>query len=45
VAVSATSDTRPVEFETHPDRYRHWRLAIDGPVATLSMDVQEDGGL
>jgi len=45
VAVSATSDTRPVDFETHPDRYRHWRLALDGPIATLSMDVQEDGGL
>jgi len=45
VAVSATSDTRPVDFETHPDRYRHWRLAFDGPIATLSMDVQEDGGL
>ena len=29
-------------FQTAPDRYKHWRLAIDGPVATLSMDVQED---
>jgi benzoyl-CoA-dihydrodiol lyase len=29
-------------FQTSPDRYKHWRLAIDGPVATLSMDVQED---
>jgi len=45
VAVATTSDTRPVEFETHPDRYRHWKLSFDGPVATLSMDVQEDGGL
>jgi benzoyl-CoA-dihydrodiol lyase len=34
-----------VDFRTHPDRYRHWRLAIDGPVATLAMDVAEDGGL
>ena len=32
-------------FETHPDRYRHWKLAFDGAVATLSMDVQEDAGL
>src|ERR1700720_183213 len=32
-------------FETHPDRYRHWKLACDGPIATLSMDVQEDAGL
>ena len=29
-------------FQTTPDRYKHWRLAVDGPVATLSMDVQED---
>ena len=35
----------PVCFETHPDRYRHWRLSVDGPVATLVMDVDEDGGL
>src|SRR5215218_5525550 len=29
-------------FQTSPDRYKHWRLEVDGPVATLSMDVQED---
>jgi benzoyl-CoA-dihydrodiol lyase len=34
-----------ISCETHPDRYRHWKLAIDGPVATLGMDVQEDAGL
>jgi benzoyl-CoA-dihydrodiol lyase len=34
-----------VDVATHPDRYRHWKLAFDGPVATLSMDVQEDAGL
>jgi benzoyl-CoA-dihydrodiol lyase len=34
-----------VLFETSPDRYKHWKLAFDGPVATLSMDVQEDAGL
>ncbi|HEY7788935.1 MAG TPA: 2,3-epoxybenzoyl-CoA dihydrolase [Vicinamibacterales bacterium] len=34
-----------VEFETRPDRYHHWKLQFDGPVATLSMDVQEDAGL
>ena len=31
-----------IMFQTVPDKYRHWKLAIDGPVATLSMDVQED---
>src|SRR5687768_13964618 len=34
-----------VSFDTSPDRYRHWKLTFDGPVATLSMDVQEDAGL
>jgi benzoyl-CoA-dihydrodiol lyase len=32
-------------FETHPDRYRHWRLTFAGELATLSMDVQEEHGL
>ena len=31
-----------INFETSPDRYHHWKLSIDGAVATLSMDVQED---
>ncbi len=31
-----------INFQTSPEQYRHWRLAINGPVATLSMDVQED---
>src|SRR5690349_7252001 len=34
-----------ISCETHPDRYRHWKLQIEGPVATLGMDVQEDAGL
>jgi benzoyl-CoA-dihydrodiol lyase len=34
-----------VEFRTSPEQYRHWRLAVDGPVATLTMDVDEQGGL
>jgi len=34
-----------VSFERHPDTYRHWKLKIDGAIATLSMDVQEDAGL
>jgi benzoyl-CoA-dihydrodiol lyase len=34
-----------VEFRTSPDRYRHWRLVTDGPLATLTMDVDEQGGL
>ena len=34
-----------VEFRTRPESYRHWRLATDGQVATLVMDVAEQGGL
>src|SRR6187455_2154036 len=44
---TATAHTTPgnLTFERSPDRYHHWKLAFDGPVATLSMDVQEDAGL
>ena len=34
-----------VDFRVEPSRYRHWRLACDGPVATLTMDVDEQAGL
>jgi benzoyl-CoA-dihydrodiol lyase len=34
-----------VDFRTEPEAYKHWRLKIDGRVATLAMDVREDGGL
>jgi benzoyl-CoA-dihydrodiol lyase len=34
-----------VDFRTSPERYRHWRLTVDGPVATLTMDVDAQGGL
>ncbi|NDC61640.1 MAG: benzoyl-CoA-dihydrodiol lyase [Betaproteobacteria bacterium] len=34
-----------VDYQTHPSKYRHWSLAVDGEVATLSLDIQEDGGI
>jgi len=34
-----------VLFDTDPRRYRHWKLSFDGPIATLTMDVDESGGL
>src|SRR5262252_1112350 len=34
-----------IDFATDPARYRHWKLAVDGAVATLTMDVDEKGGL
>ena len=34
-----------VTFDTHPDDYRHWTLRVDGEVAWLVLDVDEQGGL
>src|SRR3981081_873982 len=34
-----------IDFQTDPSRYRHWKLDVEGDVATLTMDVDEDGGL
>ena len=45
VGVEGPAAPVEVSFDTAPDRYRHWRLAVDGPVATLTLDVAEDGGL
>jgi benzoyl-CoA-dihydrodiol lyase len=46
-AVSHDAPTKAdyVDYQTDPSRYRHWRLSIDGPVATLLIDVSEDGGI
>jgi benzoyl-CoA-dihydrodiol lyase len=43
--VAEPAATTEVSFDTSPDRYRHWRLAVDGEVATLTLDVAEDGGI
>src|SRR5690349_12290842 len=34
-----------VDYQTHPDRYKHWSLRFEGPVATLTMAIDEDAGL
>jgi benzoyl-CoA-dihydrodiol lyase len=34
-----------VDYQTHPEQYRHYKLSYHGPVATLSMDIDEDGGI
>ncbi|WP_433755700.1 2,3-epoxybenzoyl-CoA dihydrolase [Nocardia sp. CA-135398] len=44
-ATGAPSDVPVVEFETDPARYRHWKLDIDGSVATLTLLVDPHGGL
>jgi benzoyl-CoA-dihydrodiol lyase len=38
-------DRVQVDFRTEPGRYQHWQLRVQGRVATLAMDVREDGGL
>jgi len=38
-------NTPVIDYQTHPDRYAHWRLACEESVATLTMDVKETGGL
>ncbi len=35
----------PASFETHPSRYRHWKLSVEGETARLVMDVDENAGL
>src|ERR1700735_5611837 len=40
----ANGKTR-IDFQTEPSQYRHWKLNVDGDVATLLMDVDEKGGL
>ncbi len=42
---AAATDAVQVDFDTDPDRYRHWRLSVDGEVATVSMEVDPAGGL
>ncbi len=37
--------TERIRFSTHPSRYKHWKLEIEGPVAWLKMNVNEDEGL
>src|SRR3979409_1970222 len=39
------SGAKHIDFQTDPSRYRHWKLGVAGDVATLTMDVDENGGL
>ena len=40
-----TSIAPRVDYQTHPDQYKHWQLSFDGAVATLAADFAEDGGI
>jgi benzoyl-CoA-dihydrodiol lyase len=37
--------SQPVDYQTAPDRYKHWKLKFEGPVATLLADFDENAGL
>ena len=39
------STTPIVDYQTHPSRYKHWKLKFEGPVATLVADFDENAGL
>jgi benzoyl-CoA-dihydrodiol lyase len=43
--MSNVKEAELVSFDVTPGEYRHWRLSIDGRIATLAMNVDEDGGL
>jgi benzoyl-CoA-dihydrodiol lyase len=45
LASETQAKVAPVDYRTDPSHYRHWKLSFDGPVATLTMDVNEDGGI
>jgi benzoyl-CoA-dihydrodiol lyase len=40
-----TDTAARVDYQTHPSRYRHWKLGFEGPVATLAADFDENAGL
>ncbi|MFO1350313.1 MAG: 2,3-epoxybenzoyl-CoA dihydrolase [Gammaproteobacteria bacterium] len=41
----SSEQPRLIDYQTHPAQYRHWRLAFDGPLALLALDIDEDGGV
>ena len=43
--MNSTDPKARVDYRTDPSWYRHWTLAVDGEVATLTMDTAEDGGI
>ena len=43
--MAANGPEPAVDFRTSPERYNHWKLKVEGPVATLAMDVREDATL
>ena len=44
-AMNDLSTTPRVDYQTNPANYQHWALTVNGDVATLVADFNEDGGL
>ena len=42
---AANMSIAPVDYRIEPSRYRHWSIQFDGPVATLSLNIDEDAGI
>jgi benzoyl-CoA-dihydrodiol lyase len=45
IPASDAAHEAPIRFETRPHEYRHWHFRVDGPIARLGMNVQENEGL
>jgi benzoyl-CoA-dihydrodiol lyase len=45
VTIDPPAEPGLVTFDASPERYRHWKLSVDGRVATLALDVDEDAGI
>jgi benzoyl-CoA-dihydrodiol lyase len=43
--MNASVQPQAVDYRTHPSQYHHWNLSVDGAVATLAVDIDEDGGI
>ncbi|MGF6294242.1 2,3-epoxybenzoyl-CoA dihydrolase [Paraburkholderia youngii] len=44
-APTVVAEAAPVDYRTEPSQYKHWKLSFNGPVATLGIDIAEDGGI
>jgi benzoyl-CoA-dihydrodiol lyase len=44
-ALPVAEETHYITYDAHPDRYAHWKLSFEGPVATLALGIDEDRGI
>ena len=43
--MTASAQPNAVDYRTEPSQYQHWKLSVDGAVATLAVDINEDAGI